>query len=106
MTPENAFLTAIRELEEQLHGKKLRMEKELVAVEANRDALLAERDSISRAKERRLNFRLMLGGDYQCPSCWITNEDRSAMRPVTSRADDDYFECRFCGYGIQIPSGR
>ena len=92
MTPENAFVEAIHELEEQLRGKKLRLDKELADVESKRDVLLAERDAASRAKERSLNFRPMLGGNYQCPSCWIMKEERSAMRSLRARTDDDFFQ--------------
>jgi hypothetical protein len=102
MTPENAFVEAIHELEEQLRGKKLRLDKELADVES-KDVLLAERDAASRAKERSLNFRPMLGGNYQCPSCWIMKEERSAMRCLRARTDDDFFQCRACKFEVRVP---
>jgi hypothetical protein len=104
MTPENAFVTAIHALEEQLRAKKLRLDKELADVESKRAVLLAERDAASRARERSLNFRPMLGGNYQCPSCWIMKEEKSAMRPLKARTNDRFFQCSACKFEVRIPS--
>lgn len=102
---ETALSDALDDLERQLQGQKAAVERELAEVEAKRVELLSKRDSISRAQQRRLDFSPVFGRDYQCPSCWITKEDRSTMRPVASRSDDDFFECGVCGFELQIPSG-
>jgi hypothetical protein len=105
MTPENAFVTAIHALEEQLRASKVLLDKELAKVESKRAVLLAERDAANRARERSLNFRPILGGNYQCPSCWIMKEERSTMHTRSARINNHFFQCGACKFEVRVPSG-
>lgn len=106
MNIEQALQQALTELERELQSKKSAFAKELADIEARRTELIAELDAISSFPERRRSFVSRLGRDYQCPRCWIVKESESSMRPVPNSTDDDYFECRVCGYELVVRSGN
>lgn len=52
--------------------------------------------------ERLLNFQVKIGGDLQCPRCWVLHETRAPLRPTTSTREHDYFHCDACGYDVAL----
>ena len=56
------------------------------------------------ATKRLLDFRPMIGADYQCPDCFIKNETRSAMRPIPAGPSGlDLFKCVTCEAVFEFP---
>jgi hypothetical protein len=102
MSAERVLYQALDRLERELQAKKPRVERELAHVEAERFRLLAERDAILRAPERRARFNPMLGRGYQCPSCWINSETASRMRELPSANGDSLFLCDACGFRCTV----
>jgi hypothetical protein len=97
MTAEQALLRVLDRLERELQAKKPRVERELAHAEAERFRLLAERDAILRAPERRAGFSAVLGRGYQCPNCWINSETSARMRELPSPNGDSVLLCDACG---------
>lgn len=61
-------------------------------------------DSANLCHERCSNFQPEFGGDFQCPSCWVRNNTRSPLVPISSENPrEDIFRCRVCDYQIEIP---
>src|SRR3546814_816298 len=81
----NGFQARRLELERQLEKVKL----EVIEIEAS----LVAADV---AVKRLANFRVNLGGDYQCPRCWITQGVNAPLVPQASSTEIDHFACRQC----------
>jgi hypothetical protein len=81
----NDHLERAKSLEPELYELKMR----LAQIEAQLDA--------AKLYHKRLpQFVPEVGGDFQCPGCWVLHEAKVALRPVSSEADDDYFRCPRC----------
>jgi len=80
-----------------LEAKKQNLETQLAQVQAQLDAS-------SLPYQRVANFQPQIGADFQCPSCWVQNECRSALMPVPSETDDDILRCRTCHQDFSIPN--
>lgn len=53
--------------------------------------------------ERAHNFVPLVGGEYQCPICWVQRERQAGLRPVDNPdSQDDIFVCRECGHDFVI----
>ena len=74
-----------------LQQEKLSIEEKLQEVEAHREAA-------GLAVQRGFNFQPTIGGELQCPRCWIAQGRNTPLIPKPS--DDpgtDLFGCRECG---------
>ena len=78
-----------------LEPEKLRVEERLAEIEAIRNTARL-------AAQRFGNYMPILGVDYQCPRCWVINENRSALRPVPSNTIDDVLRCDSCSEDFVI----
>jgi len=54
----------------------------------------AQLDSVNLAGERLTNFKIKIGIDYQCPTCWIERGIQSSFFPVPSAGRNDVFKCQ------------
>ena len=106
MARNDAFLEAAREIAEMIQQRITNLEREGQEIETRLRQINAQQQVARGLSERLLNFQPMRGSDYQCPRCWVEYEKRSAMRPVTSNTDDDFFECPVCGFEVEVPSGN
>ena len=80
-----------------VQGDALELKRELLEVQARESQLQASIHAAGIARERARNFVPLLGGDYQCPSCWVERERKAGLRPVDSPNRNDNFVCRECG---------
>jgi len=88
----------------ELEGKKMALKRELQELEV----LMAEKKAALEVggfpHERAKTFIPLIGGDYQCPICWVHRELKAALRPVDNPdSQDDIFSCRECGSDFVIP---
>ena len=88
--------TAIR-IANHIEGNALALKREFLQVKAHEAELQASINAASAARERSRNFVPLVGGDYQCPSCWVERERKASLRPVDSENRNDNFVCRECG---------
>ena len=73
------------------------IERELAKIEAQKAKLQAEFHTANLAHERLSRFVPILGGDLQCPRCWINHETRAALRAIGGGAKQiDNFRCNTC----------
>lgn len=70
---------------------------ELARIENKKAQLQAELEATHLALDRLANFKVKIGGDFQCPACGIERGIQSALRPMgggTGRVD--FFRCHAC----------
>lgn len=72
--------------------------EEYLALIKEADDIKAQCDSARSAPKRLFNFKVQIGGDYQCPSCWIISSLNAPIRPVPSQDRSDKFRCASCGH--------
>jgi hypothetical protein len=70
-----------------LHNEYLEAEKFAAAKKA-------EFDFANLAPDRVASFQPEIGGQLQCPFCWIEKGIKSAFRPVHTGTRDDVFRCQ------------
>lgn len=88
------------EAAERAKGQKARLsqlQRSLDDLEAELAKLRSEREAARLAHARLASYVVQVGADYQCPACWIGDEQRSALTAVPSATDDDILRCRKCG---------
>lgn len=54
------------------------------------------------AIDRLKSFRPDIGGDLQCPRCWIAHGVNSSLIPQSSETDSDWFKCRTCDFEFEV----
>lgn len=82
--------------EARLNAKIADLNRELAEVEA-------KRKSARRATQRLLNYPILIGRQFQCPSCWIHDEARSSLTSPRGTDDHDIMRCRACGWELIVP---
>lgn len=78
-------------------------EAELAELESKKAKLQAQLHASNLASDRLLNYPILVGADYQCPSCWIQNEARSKLRPMSGTDTADIMACNVCAFSLTIP---
>lgn len=86
-----------------LEGRNLALKREIQEIELR----LAERKAALELGgfplERARDFVPSLGGEYQCPVCWVSRQRQSRLRPIDNPdSQDDIFACRECGSDFVI----
>lgn len=81
------------------------LERERLEIEARLKAIEATIQSANLYRERSRNFRAEVGGNLQCPRCWVLNEAEVSMVPVRSDTQDDLFRCSRCKRTVEIRIG-
>lgn len=54
------------------------------------------------AVHRLDHFRPEVGGDVQCPDCWVTRGVQASIVPIPSSTGDDLFRCNTCHQEFSI----
>jgi predicted RNA-binding Zn-ribbon protein involved in translation (DUF1610 family) len=104
MSVEEAISKAADQIAHTARTKLLHLEEQCHEAEDHLAHLKSERIKASAAPYRRASFQAKIGNDYQCPQCWIIEENRrSVLSPRSSETSDDIFVCRHCGYQIISP---
>lgn len=86
-----------QEIAEEVQGRRCVLEAELLRLEAGAGDIRTELRSMDLARDRLATFQVQIGGQYQCPNCWVRHEAQSALTPIPSETKDDYFRCEKCG---------
>ena len=88
----NDHLETAESLKPEFHKIKTR----LAQIEAQLDA--------AKLYHQRLpHFEPEIGGNLQCPRCWVLNETKTTLTPIPSDTEDNYFRrCLRCGIQIEI----
>jgi hypothetical protein len=76
--------------------RSIELEKELLAMKLKKAELEAHLDAAHLAVQRLDNFRVTIGGDYQCPRCWVAHGVEATIIPQPSDTSLDVFMCRNC----------
>ena len=103
MSIEARLAKIASQIAEQFTNRSPALEQELLGIEQRKMAIEAELDIAHLAHKRLLNFRPILGADYQCPRCWIKREQRAALDPIGGgTGSEDYFRCSECHEPITV----
>lgn len=99
-----ASLTKIAgQIVEHLESRAPALKQELIEIEERKLAIERELNAADLAQKRLLNFRPMLGANYQCPSCWVWHEQTSSLYPIGGGTrTEDHFRCSVCHETITI----
>ncbi len=75
------------------------IEREIAEIEERKTALMAQREFSRGAEERLFRFQPQIGGDFQCPRCWVDHEKRSVLTPIGGGTQrEDFWRCHTCGF--------
>jgi DNA-directed RNA polymerase subunit RPC12/RpoP len=101
------FTVQLKQLAEDIaHVAQSRIEplkKEIEEAEQLKAKAQAELDMAKSAASQVVTFEPELGGDYQCPYCWIRRDIRAALKPIpSSETDIDRFRCVTCDTEIEL----
>jgi hypothetical protein len=72
------------------------LQRQLTEIEARKAAAEASLASVRLAPERAYHFQSEIGGELQCPRCWVDNELRAPLAPIPSDTGNDLFRCNVC----------
>ena len=79
------------------------LQSELAEIETRKSAIQARLKVARLSAERALNFQPQIGPYFQCPRCWVEDEKRSGLAPISGgERNEDFFRCRACGYELTI----
>jgi hypothetical protein len=106
MKSQQAFIEAARGIAELIQGRAEALEPEIRQTEARLREMEAERQAARDTPERLTNFTPMVGGNYQCPLCWIIKEARRPVRPLVSNTRGDAFVCDACAFEVVVPESQ
>ncbi len=82
-----------------LHQRAAQLQTDLAEIEAQKAALQTQLDVARLSEQRLMNFEPQIGGDFQCPRCWIEHEKRSVLSPIGGgTAHEDFWRCHTCGF--------
>lgn len=96
--PEQEIGKIAGQIVAQTQTKVARLKKEILGLKEQLAKKEAQLDSANLAADRLSNFQVKLGGNYQCPRCWIEHGKHSAVRTIPSSSRDDAFRCDDCGF--------
>lgn len=102
MSIEGVIQEEAGEIAAREHQRAAHLQQEYLQIQSQADELKAQRDAARAAPERLANFRVKIGGNYQCPACWIMRNTSSPLITKPSDRREDVFECNFCRHTIII----
>ena len=102
----DGLLKSATEIAAQHQSRAHAFEAELLEIERRKIEIGAKLKAAHLAPQRALNFKPMLGPDYQCPACWIDHDARSTLFSVPATATDDIMRCPTCDADFLFPFNR
>ena len=84
------------EIANRLKARASALKPELLEIETRKAEIEAQLHAANLCHKRLSHFRPEIDGDFQCPSCWVRNEQPSPLIPTSSPDSDDHFRCRTC----------
>lgn len=106
MPIEQSLRDAARNIADALFQRSAKLEPEKFRIEERLAEIEAVCNEARLAAKRFANYPVKLGVDYQCPRCWIINENRSTLRPIPSDTADDILRCNSCNEDFPISISR
>ena len=92
----DGLLAYAAQIAAQHQSRAREFEAELLEIERRKIEIGAKLKAAHLAPQRALNFKPMLGSDYQCPVCWIDHDARSTLFSVPATTTDDIMRCPTC----------
>ncbi len=102
MSAKEWIRNAAAEIAENVHHEIKEKKKQLADIEVRKAQIESDLNSANLSFDRLKSFQPDIGGDLQCPKCWIMHETKSSLSPVPSETRDDLF--RECALEIEIPA--
>ena len=84
-------------------NRALYLKVQMEQIQAQRDAIEAERREINHAAKRLLSYQPRIGAEYQCPGCWIDRGEQAPLLGVPGTAQHNIMRCDACGKDWRIP---
>jgi hypothetical protein len=75
-----------------------RIKREIFDLDKRKAEKQAELENASAAIERADSFVPDIGGNLQCPNCWVLHGFHSDVQPIPSANHVDWFRCKRCNY--------
>jgi hypothetical protein len=84
------------EMAESLSDGRRALEDELADIEKRKAEIEANLSAAKVAHGRAATFEPEIGGNLQCPRCWIYDGNKVSVRPVPGTDKQDFFRCNKC----------
>jgi hypothetical protein len=85
------------ELDDKNQQRQVELERELSPLKTKAAQIQAAIDALGGAHQRFTNYKVEVGGNYQCPSCWIKLEKESVLTPIRGGTNTmGFLECSNC----------
>ena len=91
------------EIANDIQERALNRKKELAEIKLRQAQIETQLESAQLCRNRLANFVPEIGGNLQCPRCWVVNETRTALTPTQGDGAVDRFKCKVCHWGIELP---
>ena len=92
------------EIVQHMEARRSALQAELAKIEARKREIDLALRATKLGRERLANFQIKIGPDYQCPSCWVRNEQRTTLSAIPSDTKDNLYRCddRTCDQVVRI----
>jgi hypothetical protein len=105
MSPSQHLREIAIEKANDIKGRTSALKRELAQIEERKAAIEIQLKEASLASDRSRNFTPEIGGDLQCPYCWVATETESRLRPIGGGSSyEDFFRCDN-GHDFAFPTG-
>lgn len=101
-TPKIQLAQVALQISNDIQERTLKLKNELAEMEQRKLLIEAHLSSAQAVRERSRNYRSEIGGNFQCPSCWVRNETEVSLTPIPSNTKDDLFRCVRCSLEVEI----
>jgi hypothetical protein len=98
MSAESELQARATQIVDDAMARARGLEKELLALEARKLVIEEQLRTAQNALQRLDSFRIRIGAEFQCPSCWINHGAWSSLTPLTGTSREDFFRCRVCRF--------
>jgi hypothetical protein len=94
---KDQLLREAKEAATRLDQQKRGLDAKVVELEEKKLAAELAFKNASLAHQRALDFQPSIGGDFQCPTCWVERGERRTLRNIKSDSDAyDIWRCTVC----------
>lgn len=90
-----------REIARRAQFRLAVLSREEAEIDRRKVQIETERKNISGAARRAIDFRPLIGTDYQCPRCWVDHEKQSILLPILGQTRNDLFHCDECDFDLE-----
>jgi DNA-directed RNA polymerase subunit M/transcription elongation factor TFIIS len=91
------------EIASSLQARYTALGKEIAALEERAAELKAQADTLRHAPDRAAKMEVFVGGNYQCPWCWVEHGIHANLKPIASDDPrDNLFRCQRCRNTLRV----